>query len=175
MGGPGSGRWKDHMKRPTVEECRSILDVKTLRNQGVFDESAYSGVIREGLTTIRLWSTRKSETHFHLTINSGPCLMEQNIDVIKIDHPWGHRIIRFLCPCGMSLQKLYLPVEESLFRCRNCHHLAYRSSQTAHEHDSLFRRYGIGAKEAKMIRNTGMAESVVRMLTFARMLGIKGD
>ncbi|MEM8556793.1 MAG: hypothetical protein AAGG50_03015 [Bacteroidota bacterium] len=64
-------------------------------------------------------------------------------------HFGGHRVW-FVCPllkngraCGRRCGKLYLPPGARYFGCRNCHDLTYRSSQTAHEFDGLYRRLAI--------------------------------
>jgi hypothetical protein len=51
----------------------------------------------------------------------------------------------FVCHCGRRVQKLWLPADESVFRCRTCHNLTHRSAQT---HNRL--EYALAKDEKKL-------------------------
>ena len=53
-------------------------------------------------------------------------------------------------PCPRRAAKLYLPPGERYFGCRECHQLAYRSSQEAHGLDRLSARLGLPMDTARL-------------------------
>ena len=49
----------------------------------------------------------------------------QMIDIEWQDITYGRRAY-FLCPCGMRVSKLHLPLHGKQFKCRTCHGLQYQ-------------------------------------------------
>ncbi len=54
----------------------------------------------------------------------------QRIRLARTRPEWGGQRFWFVCECKRKCGKLYLPPGQSIFRCRICYNLAYRSSQT---------------------------------------------
>ena len=66
--------------------------------------------------------------------------IEQIIPVVSTQPNYGGRRFWFLCPlCDHRVAKVYLPERCDQFGCRHCHNLTYRSSQTAHLYDGIYR------------------------------------
>lgn len=70
--------------------------------------------------------------------------IEYRVDVTATPCRFGGRRYWFLCPvvrqgmrCGERVRKLYLPAGATMFGCRKCHNLTYRSSQ---EHNKTLDR-----------------------------------
>lgn len=47
----------------------------------------------------------------------------------------------FVCVCGKRAAKLYLPADESAFRCRHCYWLTHRSAQTHIKNEYLLAKH----------------------------------
>lgn len=63
-------------------------------------------------------------------------MIRQEMPLVPTQPNFGGRRWWFKCPmeagqrtCGCRVGKLYLPRRESLFGCRSCHRLTYRSTQ----------------------------------------------
>ena len=80
--------------------------------------------------------------------------IEQTIPVVSTQPHYGGHRFWFLCPwCDCRIAKVYLPETGQGFACRRCHNLTYRSSQTAHEYDTIYRELapelGCSIKDAR--------------------------
>ena len=100
MGGPGSGRWRNHEKAWTVESCAvfgDVLDVAAALE--AIDNPDLSGPI-------------------------GCRVSDAELTVKKARGKWWLE-----CPCGRLVLRLYRPPSERTFACRKCHRLTYESVQ----------------------------------------------
>lgn len=147
MGGFGSGRYpRLGFAKTTVEECRA-LDVNDLNREGLLapgtsgtstwtrtrngeeEEVASIGYRRSSTAdgrdalTIYYTITRRNDETDRIEYRAPLTYTECNFGG---ERPW------FLCPadgCGERVGKLYKPPAADLFLCRDCHDLAYESSQ----------------------------------------------
>jgi hypothetical protein len=55
----------------------------------------------------------------YLVIQNGEC--EQRIKLAEVELQWGARSF-FVCECRRRVAKLYLPENETQFKCRHCYH-----------------------------------------------------
>ena len=150
MGGRGSGRWRDHVKRPVVEEARQL------------DVAAFEPALQHDRTTgILRWTDPRTEevaAEFVFSLGSAVeggtrrLLIEptsegrkQSFQLERARLGW-HPGWLFRCPsdCGRRSRRLYALPRWMTFTCRHCGGLTYRSSQ---QHDSrldLARRDPVG-------------------------------
>ncbi len=92
-------------------------------------------------------------------VGGGPLRrIDQRIGLLFTRQRFGGRRHWFACPfvvdgtvCGRRIGKLYLPFGESLFGCRQCHDLTYRSSQQSRRHDRICRLLSGGSPEAEEV------------------------
>lgn len=130
--------------RLTVEECL-CLNVTELRVAGTFDatpgtkgsiswESGLEG-IRFGPLRFEAWKDWAGSVAIRVPaqrLNLAGMSMRSPGQTVRLavtrPHFGGERCW-FLCECGKRVGRLYLPPEQSIFRCRHCHDLTYRSAQ----------------------------------------------
>jgi len=133
MGGPGSGIWPRTERKETVDKCLSI------------SVSDFTGKMNECITGCLQWvNDLTEETLFSLDYlrlphdDTKPVLVlayKINNDLIKqyihfqSSKPFFGGMRWWLrCPlCNRRVKLLYMPHKDSLFACRICHRLAYRS------------------------------------------------
>lgn len=161
MGGFGSGRWRQHTKKTTVEECLT-LSMTSVERSGLFRGRStsdrqlgsipwYNRTIgwRSGpeCDTVRITA---EETLDGLVLHLRYWIAEHPVDLpilLEAARPSvGGQRWWFMCPgssatetCGRRAAKLYLPPGSLWFGCRLCHDLTYRSCQESHQLDSLVR------------------------------------
>ena len=151
MGGSGSTRWGNHVKKTTVEECRS-LDLKDFYRKGALRwgvrwsgsstwtnsltgaKLASIGVALDTTDQARPWlrlsytitdreTGEKADYDYRVPLTFAPL-------------PFGGGRWWVICPlvkegqaCGRRVGKLYLPPGGRYFGCRHCYDLTYRSCQ----------------------------------------------
>lgn len=177
MGGSGSGRWRWHDKRTTVEECL-ILSACKLARDGVIAQTAGAGALcwtntATGQRTATLGYSRECQNglvvlrlRYTVTRRGGePVDVEELIWLQTTPSAVGGRRWWFTCPlvvngrsCGRRVGKLYLPSGTRYFGCRHCHDLSYTSCQESHRYDRLFK---------SLAADTGVDERLVKAM-FAR-------
>lgn len=151
MGGFGSTRWNEHNKNRCVEDCLT-LDV---------DQLISAGLLNHQLGIIEWWSDREktAEIAFLLKPSDVPeflylylylylCLdvvrqgkteiREQPIPIEIRRQRIGKRY--FLLCRLRRVRKLYRPTTQTLFGCRACHKLTYRSAQEHNKGTEIFSR-----------------------------------
>ena len=154
MGGYGSGRWRGHDKKTTVEACLQLAVGRLVRD-GLIAASSGIGTLsctdlRTGQPTATLTFRRELSRDglvFRLRYTAtGWDRREHDVDEpIRLQTtrpPIGGTRWWFTCPlavdgraCGRRAGKLYLPPGERYFGCRHCHDLTYASSQRSHRWD----------------------------------------
>ena len=147
MGGYGSTRWKQHVKKGLVEET-IILSIRSIGT---------CHLAKGSIERILSWSDRWTNTvlfQLRFTIETegdGKYAMQANyrggllgenvsqrIPIVTMPIFEGMRLW-LKCPnCDRRRTKLYLPYQ-GRFACRKCHDLAYRSSQESRRPDSVDR------------------------------------
>jgi hypothetical protein len=162
MGGSGSGRWRCHDKRVTIEECL-ILSAGKLARDGIIAQSLGAGWLQwtntaTGERTASLGYSRKMDDdlvvlrlHFTVTRRDGePVDVDEPISLETTPSAVGTRRWWFTCPlvvsgrsCGRRVGKLYLPPGARYFGCRRCHGLTYTSCQESHRYDRLFKSLAV--------------------------------
>ena len=148
MGGFGSGR---QCEKTPVEDCLVLSIMKMQRDK----------VVAEGIRHVNFWTWKNAVTGeevasigteintlsnqaryirlFYTLKRTGESI-NQDIGLTTSPLPWGGIRWSFYCPyCGRVCRKIYLPPGASRFACRLCYRLTYRSSQEAHQWDSLYR------------------------------------
>jgi hypothetical protein len=152
MGGPGSGNhyhWHRPEKKVAVEECLT-LNAAAWRREGLLPP-------RPGASARWTWTYANGQT-FAVDWQADPGAAGEPGVRLSYRWVWrgtgrtdeaayrvalaatglhrGGRRWWFVCPlapggrpCGRRAGKLYLPPRERLFGCRDCHRLAYTSSQ----------------------------------------------
>lgn len=140
------------MRKITVQECTSI-DVGAFRKmmspafgnrQGVLGRGRGNGSIGFCLR----WERQSPILKLHYAINGE--LIEIPIPLVTTHTQFGGHRWWFRCPlavdgtpCHRRAGKLYLPPGERFWGCRECHGLAYRSSQESHKMERLSARLGL--------------------------------
>jgi hypothetical protein len=146
MGGCFSGRWGNHRKATTAEECR-VIDLAAVHDgsptagrAGVLRWHGRTGVAAEvgfavvptaaGGLALRLayrWTPGRSEDGREVTL----LVALERAALPQGGFRWWGRcpLAREGTPCRRRVGKLYLPPGSAYFGCRACHRLAYASSQ----------------------------------------------
>src|SRR5258708_6810979 len=128
--------------RLTVEKCPIHLCATRLRNLGFFRFSLGNRGTIEWKSEDELMGTLKyriiddgnggiSLFFPHQIFNFAPPHqgLGQTIRFTSTQPNWGGVRYWFKCDCGRRSGRLYLPPSETLFRCRPCYDLTFRSSQ----------------------------------------------
>ena len=156
MGGYGSGRWRGHWARTTVEDCHtlSIGTLKDALNAGtgtgkvwwtnrageetasigytIVDAGGVAGGVRLFYTSTR---TRTDERTEHRYV----------VDTTTTTPRFGGVRWWWLCPhCDRRCGKLHMPPGRASFRCRLCWDLTYTSCQESHKWDDLYKSLAAG-------------------------------
>jgi len=160
------GRWS-YSNRWTVEECKTIT-TKVLNGHNLFNGGVRSGGMdwngngkKTGSISFVV-STVKGDEYFR-TYYTHTSNKEEKTEIdYKVRLTWtpcyfGGRRWWFICPLVVNGRTCYRRVGSlhlgngKYFGCRHCYNLTYTSSQESHKYDSLFRKMGITAKQAKML------------------------
>jgi hypothetical protein len=146
LGGFGSTRWNEHNKNRCVEDCLT-LDV---------DQLISAGLLNHQLGIIEWWSDRErtASVAFRLKPSDVPEILYLYLcyDVVRHGRTEIHeqpvpieirrqRIgKRYFLLCRLRrVRKLYRPTTQTLFGCRACHKLTYRSAQRHDKGTDIFR------------------------------------
>ena len=151
------------MRKTTVQECLTI-DVGTFRKMKPQFTETRRGVLHFGAghagdSTIGFslhWEHRRPFVRLRYEIDQEPIQMP--ILLVTTDTQFGGLRWWLRCPlavngtpCQLRAGKLYLPPGGSYFGCRECHGLAYRSSQEAHGMERLSARFGLPMETSRLI------------------------
>jgi hypothetical protein len=128
MGGPGSGRHNGAKKR-RVESCLA-LDVNELRREGALTPGACGTFEWQGDNVASSLAFRTEGDALVLVYLADPIpaseIIEQRIALAYSPAALGGTRIYLVCPdseCAGRVSKLYFA--RGVFRCRDCHGLAY--------------------------------------------------
>jgi hypothetical protein len=161
MGGFGSGRWRGHSKKTTVEECHrldilrlgqaGILRAAMAGTKGVWHEFSQSKVI--AALTYVLDTTDMDCPWLQLSYQLSRTheAFEYAIALQTTRLHSGGRRWWFTCPlitrgraCERRVGKLYLPPGARYYGCRHCYDLTYTSCQESHLYDRGFAQLAAG-------------------------------
>jgi hypothetical protein len=171
MGGYGSGRWKGHRKKTTVEES---LYITAHGLKEAFDHGPGSMALGSwpgASVSFRVEDEeggRGRSLHVTYTREKEARSVDYNVRVVKTSPHFGGARWYFICPlevngspCLRRVSKLYLPPGALYFGCRECYGLTYTTSQESHKFDALYK-----ALAAEVGR--GMTPADVKKLLTAR-------
>jgi hypothetical protein len=130
--------------RTTVEDCPVEMRTTWYHRDGIFKLSPGASWISSwwlnpthfmGKLTLEITST----SAFHRGLYIPPQLFNfnghslmgngQRIPLSRTRPHFGGSRVWFICECGRQSGKLHLPDGQTVFRCRRCYNLTYRSSQ----------------------------------------------
>ena len=152
MGGYGSGRWGTHVKKNTVEDCRSLDTVRWTRDKLLEDGAVHAGGWR--WTDASTGEERASIGYEVNTAGPEPPYVRLHYKLTRSGEDLDYKVLLetthprlgglrwwFICPlvmnrrtCGRRVGKLYLPPGGRYFGCRHCYDLSYESSQASNSH-----------------------------------------
>ena len=162
------------MGRYSYSNRRTVEDCKTITTMFLNEHNYFDSIVRNGGMN---WNRNGEETgSIGFVISMEECdeyirfkytHTDRNTDEkIELDYKarltwtscyFGGRRWWFVCPlvidgraCNRRVGSLHL-ASSKYFGCRHCFNLTYRSSQESHQYDSLYRRLGITARQAKML------------------------
>jgi hypothetical protein len=163
MGGVGSGRWRTHLIKVTVEACKRLPispfsnAIRSLESGPYGWANEFQSWSRHGKPTgtVNLW-LEGGEGEIAAWLSYQLTLKNHHVDYhyrIGLEYallPWGARRWWWCCPeCGRRAGALYLPPKASQFLCRGCHDLTYQSSQEHHKFDDLYRSLALQMQSGK--------------------------
>jgi len=146
----GRERWTSRL---TVEECPIHLPAVELNRKGVFQAppGSYGSLSWRSTSDGSLLGKVKYE--IRSDGHGGPAIFilrqvlalggtlrmgnGQSVRLTTTRPHWGGERFWFRCDCGRRSGRLYLPTGETVFRCRPCYELTYRSAQ---EHNTRAER-----------------------------------
>lgn len=153
MGGYGSGRWRDYVKKNTVEDCRSLDASRWTREKLLEDGAFRSGwwhwtdaLTGEERASIgyEVNATRTElppYVRLHYSLPRTGERLDYKVPLETTRPRLGGLRWWFVCPlvvngrtCGRRVGKLYLPPGGRYFGCRHCYDLTYESAQTSNHH-----------------------------------------
>lgn len=135
----GRHRWTDRL---TIEDCPQFLCAGTCHSDGVFAGTAGSSWrlfwfdpndAPQGSIDYTLARTSSNDLAIQIPrqcLGLNTVVDEQTIPITTVRPHFGGKRFWFLCACGRRSGKLYLPRGQQVFRCRFCHNLTYKSTQT---------------------------------------------
>ncbi len=151
MGGLGSGEWPRLNCKRSVETTLAL----SIGNLGRKIHSASEGYLhwkRNRDLVFRVKYTLYGQDRRGIQLEYGADMNRPFTTWIGMSSTQtGFNGLRwwFNCPvfhnsrtCGRRVWKLYLPRSDSVFGCRQCHDLRYRSSQQAHRDERILSRLG---------------------------------
>ena len=182
MGGPGSGshyHWWRYGKKTVVERCRSLDANRWMREKILTAAAHLSGEWRwmnagTGAETsaigFEVCTTDQANPWLRLSYSfSGTGeAVDYRVRLATTYPTFGGLRWWFLCPlrrpdgqtCGRRVGKLYLPLGQRYFGCRQCHDLTYTSCQ---EHD---------ARVGRLLRHPEMLEALLAGEPDVTLLGL---
>lgn len=153
MGGIGSGRWGGYTPKTVIEDCL-VLDISALTREGTLSSSpgedegfqllewidVQTGV-QENSISFRQERIGEGRLDLRLRYRVGGEKVDLRIRLQTTPTPFDGFRWWFSCPlmagslfpepCRRRVAKLYLPPGRKYFGCRQCHDLAYTSSQSS--------------------------------------------
>ena len=156
MGGSGSTRWRNYRRKQRVEDTLAI-SIHPL--QRYINEVAETGEESQGQLFL-IVDGRVTETSIYINLarqtDRSVSMRLRYSTGTDVPHEYDYSIALegmasnlidgttgrwyFICPqCEQRRTKLYLPSETATFACRQCHNLAYRSTQVEHRFDTMLR------------------------------------
>ena len=137
MGGYGSNRWGGERTRLDTAGLL-YLDIRALRRQGALQPGASSNQhwtrgrdrIPAGTISVRVDSHCQSATLIYEVMLAGqaPRQVRDRINLATTPCNFGGERARFICP-GCLTNRDVLFCVGGVFRCRQCHNLAYASTR----------------------------------------------
>ncbi len=158
MGGSGSGRWRDHVRKPRVDECMALdlrhVKWKTLlardRAEGTLDWSNPRSVAPMGWADFLLAPVNPDGSRNLVLDRTGDEYVDKEVIALAL-RPAGFCSLWFAgCrSCGKAVRTLFALTQNDLFRCRICSDLTYASVQSHDSRSDLARRDPAGFLESR--------------------------
>ena len=150
MGGYGSGRWRLHRKKKTVEACKTLPIYSFLREGFLKPGRTVTGILTRWYADGREVASIGIDIHAQ-SVESAYCRLYYQHSYQTVDYTVNLTTTRphfggvqwwFVCPmCNRArCSKLYLPPSGRRFGCRSCHDLTYASSQKSDKRVSQLRK-----------------------------------
>lgn len=142
MGGPNSGWRRYNRKAPIVEDCRVLDLIEPLGE--ILRHEEFSGELdlwQDGCDSGSVsYELRQESRSLYLILSYAIGFHAQKIELpikLAVTRPnfggvrwWGRcPLDRGYGPCNRVVGRLYLPLYERYFGCRQCYGLTYRSAQ----------------------------------------------
>ncbi len=146
MGGPGSGNFgrkhRPPKRRDCVDFCKRLSISYLVRNGVIQPDRLVSYTVRfgEGSELRLLFVPHVSESKellIRFSYTKGSVVVDDCVHLTTTRPRFGGVRWWFVCPgpsCGRRVGVLCLPPDETHFRCRLCHNLAYHCQQSAHSY-----------------------------------------
>ena len=159
MGGFGSGKWMDVVKRNSAVDYSMAISIKMLKEHGFLSNDKTDVVVWRNLAgqeqlrvqiTSALGGNGNRTPFLHMlygVVLPGGIEKQCEYEIRLSTSPCTYGGFRwwFECPvvkdgvyCGNRASKLYLPNGQLYFGCRACHDLTYESCQKSHKYDKVF-------------------------------------
>jgi len=163
MGGFGSTRWAQHVKKTPVESCLR-LGINDMMRGGLDPYRSETAFVRwESMWTGREHASIAMESQggmlwFRYTVRDGGYAqnLRCGISLVSTTCHFGGVRWWFRCPrCTRRVGNLYIAPYNGHLQCRTCHDLVYASAQTAHSDDRghvIRRAFALMEKHAKLTR-----------------------
>jgi hypothetical protein len=153
MGGHGSGRWRYHTEKTTIENCFKLDAVALREDLAVLQMGRYTGIGLRGRGTLEYDIERNGQDGFVVDIRragygpSHPVVLSERCLLTSTTPRYGGRRWWFLCPrCRRRCRCLYLPPAGADLDCRLCLRLAYQVQRVDRLTRALWRIEGIKVK-----------------------------
>ncbi|MDP8213048.1 MAG: hypothetical protein P9X22_07170 [Candidatus Zapsychrus exili] len=153
------------MKKITIEQCEQISISVVVRQQKYHILKIKPNISLEELNSIMI--QRLDNLYLRSLMYNGPLRLSLTSSALY----FGGIRYWFKCPaCENRVGKLYKPVHEEEFKCRQCHNLTYKSTQTHNQKVSTTLKYLDDIEKTKGEQEVGEAISIMKQTRKGRRL-----
>lgn len=156
MGGYGSTRWNNHIKKETVEACKELSIFELRRDRTLRENNHFVGTVtwtdsflkKSDRIELEVCTLGDPFIRFSYALNmfgGSEKDFDYQFDLEKTSCNFGGSRWWIRCGlttndryCGRRVGKVYLPPYGQYFGCRHCHNLTYKSVQERDKNGGLF-------------------------------------